>query len=267
MCFTNSSSGAGSQSRPGGRGNLRLVDLLHNGLGFEALGVASLLKWLLASAAVIQAVLFQNADGIQRSSGQIGQGHDRRHGISFICGSGPSWRAKAIRVNDSSHAMFNPALPRRPERHRRAASAMLALGSRYGEGPVLISTLAKDESIPVKFLELILLDLKSHGLLESKKGKGGGYLLTRPPSTLTIGSLLRILEGPLAALPCASETAFRPCEECVDVESCGTRIILRQVRDATADILDRTSLADLLRRVQTAREGKKASRSCTTSRM
>jgi Rrf2 family protein len=143
------------------------------------------------------------------------------------------------------------------KRTQYGLKAILALGSRFGEGPVLISTLAKEESIPIKFLELILLDLKSHGLLESKKGKGGGYLLTRPPSTLTIGSLLRILEGPLAALPCASETAYRPCEECIDVESCGTRIILRQVRDATADILDRTTLADLLRRVQTARDGKK----------
>jgi Rrf2 family protein len=144
------------------------------------------------------------------------------------------------------------------KRTQYGLKAMLALGSRFGEGPVLISTLAKEESIPIKFLELILLDLKSHGLLESKKGKGGGYLLSRPPSTVTIGSLLRIMEGPLAALPCASETAFRPCEECVDVESCGTRIILRQVRDATADILDRTTLADLLRRVQTAREAKKS---------
>jgi Rrf2 family protein len=143
------------------------------------------------------------------------------------------------------------------KRTQYGLKAILALGSRFGEGPVLISTLSKEESIPIKFLELILLDLKSHGLLESKKGKGGGYLLTRPPSTLTIGSLLRILEGPLAALPCASETAYRPCEECIDVESCGTRIILRQVRDATADILDRTTLADLLRRVQTARDGKK----------
>jgi Rrf2 family protein len=143
------------------------------------------------------------------------------------------------------------------KRTQYGLKAMLALGSRYGEGPVLISTVAKEESIPIKFLELILLDLKSHGLLESKKGKGGGYLLTRPPSTVTIGSLLRIMEGPLAALPCASETAFRPCDECVDVESCGTRIIMRQVRDATADILDRTTLADLLRRVQTARDGKK----------
>ena len=143
------------------------------------------------------------------------------------------------------------------KRTQYGLKAILALGSRFGEGPVLISTLAKEESIPIKFLELILLDLKSHGLLESKKGKGGGYLLTRPPSTVTIGSLLRILEGPLAALPCASETAFRPCQDCVDVESCGTRIILRQVRDATADILDRTTVADLLRRVQAAREGKK----------
>ena len=135
--------------------------------------------------------------------------------------------------------------------------AILALAGRYGEGPVLISTLAKEESIPIKFLELILLDLKSHGLLESKKGKGGGYQLSRPPSTVTIGSLMRIMEGPLAALPCASETAFKPCDDCEDVETCGTRIIMRQVRDATADILDRTTIADLLRRVQAARSGKK----------
>jgi Rrf2 family protein len=139
------------------------------------------------------------------------------------------------------------------KRTQYGLKAILALGSRYGEGPVLISTLSKEQSIPIKFLELILLDLKGHGLLDSKKGKGGGYHLSRPPSTVTIGSLMRMLEGPLAALPCASETAFHPCEECDDVESCGTRIIMRQVRDATADILDRTTLADLLLRVHAAR--------------
>jgi Rrf2 family protein len=133
---------------------------------------------------------------------------------------------------------------------------MLALGRRYGEGPVQISTLAKEETIPIKFLELILLDLKGHDLLVSKKGPRGGYQLSRPPSTVTMGSLIRIMEGPLAPLPCASETAFRPCDECGDVESCGTRIIMRQVRDATADVLDRTTLADLLRRVDVARAGK-----------
>jgi Rrf2 family protein len=129
-----------------------------------------------------------------------------------------------------------------------ALKAMLALTRRYREGPVLIATLAGEESIPLKFLEIILLDLKGQGLLESKKGKGGGYRLSRPPSTITVGSVIRMVEGPLAPLPCASETAFRPCPECRDVETCGTRIVMRQVRDAMAAVLDSTTFADLLRR-------------------
>jgi Rrf2 family protein len=142
------------------------------------------------------------------------------------------------------------------KRTQYGIKAVLALGRRFGEGPVLIATLAKQESIPIKFLELILLDLKAHDLLVSKKGPHGGYQLSRPPSTITLGSLIRMMEGPLAPLPCASETAFRPCEECGDVESCGTRIIMRQVRDATAEVLDRTTLADLLRQVDATRTGK-----------
>jgi Rrf2 family protein len=126
---------------------------------------------------------------------------------------------------------------------------MLALGRRYREGPILISTLARDESIPIKFLEAILLDMKGRGLLESKLGRKGGYYLNRPPSAITIGSIIRIIEGPLAPLPCASETAFKPCEECVDIENCGTRIIMRRVRDAISDVLDRTTLADLIKQV------------------
>ena len=127
--------------------------------------------------------------------------------------------------------------------------AVIALGKKYGEGPVLIASLAKDEGIPVKFLEGILFDLKGRGLLESKRGKGGGYQLSRPPSSITIGSLIRMMEGPLAPLPCASETAYRPCEECHDIEHCGTRIIMRQVRDAIAEVLDKTTLADLIKRI------------------
>jgi Rrf2 family protein len=142
------------------------------------------------------------------------------------------------------------------KRTQYGLKAIQALGRRYGEGSVPISTLAKEESIPIKFLELILLDLKGHGLLESKKGPRGGYQLSRPPSTITLGSLVRMMEGPLAPLPCASETAYRACDECGDVESCGTRIIMRQVRDATAEVLDRTTLADLLRQVETARAAK-----------
>ena len=139
------------------------------------------------------------------------------------------------------------------KRTQYGLKAMLALGSRYGERPVPIATISREESIPIKFLELILLDLKASGLLESRKGPGGGYQLSRPPSTITIGSLIRTMEGPLAALPCASETAFKPCEECGDVEACGTRIIMRQVRDAMANVLDRTTLAGLIRQVESAR--------------
>jgi Rrf2 family protein len=134
------------------------------------------------------------------------------------------------------------------KRTQYGLKAMLVLARRYREGPVLIATIAAEESIPLKFLEGILLDLKGQGLFESKKGKGGGYHLSRPPSTITIGSVIRMMEGPLAPLPCASETAFKPCPECQDIETCGTRIIMRQVRDAIASVLDNTTLADLVRR-------------------
>lgn len=130
---------------------------------------------------------------------------------------------------------------------------MQSLGRRYREGPVFISSLAREESIPLKFLEAILLDLKGRGLLESRLGRKGGYRLARPPSAITIGSIIRTLEGPLAPLPCASETAFKACDECVDVENCGTRIIMRRVRDAISDVLDRTTLAELIRQVDAGR--------------
>jgi Rrf2 family protein len=143
------------------------------------------------------------------------------------------------------------------KRTQYGLKAMLALGSRFGQGPTLIATLSKEENIPVKFLELILLDLKSSGLLESKKGPRGGYQLSRNPSTISVGSLIRTMEGPLAPLPCASETAYRPCEECPDVDTCGVRIVMRQVRDAVADVLDRTTLADLIRQSDTARSHSK----------
>jgi Rrf2 family protein len=136
------------------------------------------------------------------------------------------------------------------KRTQYGLKAMIALGRKYREGPILISTLAREESIPLKFLEAILLDLKTRGLLESRLGRKGGYQLSRPPSTITIGSIVRIMEGPLAPLPCASETQFQPCEECGDVENCGTRMIMRRVRDAISEVLDRTTLAELIKEVE-----------------
>jgi Rrf2 family protein len=134
------------------------------------------------------------------------------------------------------------------KRTQYGLKAIVALARRYQEKPVLIASLASQESIPPKFLEVILLKLKRQGLLGSKKGKGGGYYLSRPPSTITLGSVIRMIEGPLAPLPCASETRFRACSDCKDIETCATRIIMRQVRDAIAGVLDKTTLADLLRR-------------------
>ena len=139
------------------------------------------------------------------------------------------------------------------KRTQYGLKAVLALAKRYQQGPVLISTLAQEESIPLKFLEAILLDLKSHGLLESKPGRKGGYQFSRPPSAVTMGTIVRILEGPLAPLPCASETAYKPCQDCSDIDNCGTRIIMRRVRDAISGVLDATTLADLLRLVEQRR--------------
>jgi Rrf2 family protein len=131
--------------------------------------------------------------------------------------------------------------------------ALYALARSYGQGPVLISHLAEEEAIPRKFLEQILLALKSSGLVESKKGKGGGYSLVRPPGEITVASVIRMMEGPLAPLPCASETRFRKCDECVDIETCGTRMVMREVRDAMARILDATTLAMVCEKVDQAR--------------
>jgi Rrf2 family protein len=136
--------------------------------------------------------------------------------------------------------------------------ALYGLARKHGEGPVLIVDLAENEAIPKRFLEQILLSLKNQGLVLSKKGKGGGYYLAKPPEEITLASIIRIIDGPLAPLPCASETQFRKCDECPDVTTCGTRIVMREVRDAIADILEDTTLAAVCDKVDRAvRKGSK----------
>src|SRR4029453_12160839 len=106
--------------------------------------------------------------------------------------------------------------------------------------PVLISELADPQRLPKKFLEAILLELKRAGLRHSKKGKGGGYGLGRKPTEITVGQVIRVLEGPLALTPCVSQTAYRRCDECPDEQACGVRLAMKEVRDATARSLDNT---------------------------
>ena len=135
--------------------------------------------------------------------------------------------------------------------------ALLLLAQDAGHGPVLIAELASREGIPKKFLEAILLELKRHGVVQSQKGKGGGYFLRREPADITFGEVIRVLEGPLAAVPCVSHTAYMKCAECLDEPTCGVRIAMKEVRDATARILDHTTLADVNARV--ARKRRKSS--------
>jgi Rrf2 family protein len=126
--------------------------------------------------------------------------------------------------------------------------ALLSLARDFGRGPILIADLAEKERIPRKFLETILLQLKNAGILGSRKGRGGGYFLARDPAEITMGSAVRLLEGSLAPLPCVSESAYQKCEECLDETSCGIRLVMKDVRDAIAGILDHTSLKDVLER-------------------
>ncbi len=127
-----------------------------------------------------------------------------------------------------------------------ALKAMLLLAREYKQGPLLISDVAKREKIPRKFLEAILLTLKNRGLLQSKKGKGGGYFLDTSPTEVSIGSIVRIFEGPLAPTACASENAYTACAECNDDLPCGVRLVMQDVRNAIAHILDGTSLSDVI---------------------
>ena len=124
--------------------------------------------------------------------------------------------------------------------------ALLFLARQDQGTPVLIRDIAEKERLPKKFLEAILLELKSAGILHSRPGKGGGYTLNRPPKTITLGRVIRLIDGPLAPIPCVSQTAYAPCKECLDEKTCTIRAVMRQVRDATAKILDEATFADLL---------------------
>jgi Rrf2 family protein len=135
------------------------------------------------------------------------------------------------------------------KKSKYAIRALLALARNSDQGPMLIADLAAKERIPKKFLELILLELRNKGILQSKKGKGGGYFLGRKPEAISLGEVIRALDGPLAPVPCVSHTAYRTCDECEDELTCGIRAVMHDVRDATAAILDRESLADLLHRI------------------
>lgn len=138
------------------------------------------------------------------------------------------------------------------KRAKYAIKALLALAEHGRDEPMRIADLAREQHIPAKFLELILLVLKHQGMLQSRKGKGGGYLLARDPKDIYLGQVVRMFDGPLAPVPCASETAYVPCADCPNEAVCGVHLAMKAVRDATARVLDGTSLASLRGQVEQA---------------
>lgn len=127
-----------------------------------------------------------------------------------------------------------------------ALKALKVLAASFGKGPILISHIAESEKIPRKFLEAILLELRNHGLLQSQKGKGGGYYLRLPPEQVSFAKVIRIIDGPIAPALCVSLHFYGKCDDCADEETCPLRNILADWRDANLVVLEKKTLADLL---------------------
>ncbi len=138
-------------------------------------------------------------------------------------------------------------LSKRGEYGLRAMIDLARLSKENPAGLVQIKDISEREKIPTKFLEQILLSLKNAGMLHSRMGIGGGYYLARPANEITLGQIFRTLDGPVAPIRCVSHMAYEPCG-CPDEHTCGLRLVMGDVRNAIAGILDNTSLADITKR-------------------
>ena len=132
------------------------------------------------------------------------------------------------------------------QKAKYALRALFALADAKEGEPLQIAEIAKLQAIPRKFLEQILLEMKNRGLIISRRGKAGGYLLLRTADDITFGEVLRIVDGPLAPLPCLSRTAYRKCEDCQSETDCHIRHVFSEVAEATRTVLDKTSITDAM---------------------
>jgi Rrf2 family protein len=143
-------------------------------------------------------------------------------------------------------------LSKRGEYGLRAAIHLANAQKHSPDVMVQIKDISVQEKIPTKYLEQILLALKNAGLLQSKMGVGGGYYLAKSSEQINLGQIIRVLDGPLAPIRCVSHMAYEPCG-CPDEETCGLRMVMGDVRDAIANILENTTLADVAERMDAAR--------------
>lgn len=130
------------------------------------------------------------------------------------------------------------------QKTRYAIRAMQHLADAHGKGPVQLSVIAERQKIPAKFLTVILSELTRVGIVDSQRGKDGGYWLAIPPVDITYGDLIRHMRGSLALVPCASRFAHEKCKNCLEEEECRTRALMLAVRDRTAALLDSIRLSD-----------------------
>jgi Rrf2 family protein len=125
-----------------------------------------------------------------------------------------------------------------------AFKALMYLAQKDTSSPVLIAEIADKKNIPLKFLENILLELKKAGVLDSKKGKGGGYFFNESPAKIKLARVMRLIDGPIALLPCVSLNFYQKCKNC-DEKTCGLSEVMKEVRDATLNILENKTVADI----------------------
>jgi Rrf2 family protein len=133
------------------------------------------------------------------------------------------------------------------QKAKYALRALVALARAREGSTMMIGQISQEQAIPKKFLEQILLELKRAGLVMSLRGRAGGYGLLKAPSEITFGEVLRLVDGPIAPLPCLSKIAYRKCEDCQDEASCEVRHVFERVTLASRAVLDSTTLADALR--------------------
>jgi Rrf2 family protein len=134
-----------------------------------------------------------------------------------------------------------------------ALKALFRLCTLPADEPVLIAELAESEQIPRKFLELILVELKQHGILKSRKGRGGGYSLAKPPQDIALADILRITDGPLAPVPCLHKTTHERCDDCRDELLCPVRLGFEAAYGQYVRNLEQTTLADMVERVASSK--------------
>ena len=133
------------------------------------------------------------------------------------------------------------------QKAKYALRALVSLARAQRGATMMIGDIAREQAIPKKFLEQILLELKRAGFVASRRGRTGGYELLKAPEDIRFGEVLRLIDGPIAPLPCLSKIAYRKCEDCQDEGSCEIRHVFERVTLATRAVLDSTTLADSLR--------------------